>query len=415
MLGIVLCYDKRRTMDNPNFLFGHFSDKASISLYDMRINGGPRRGVFEIKEQKAFYYESAVNFIVIIICWVMVFILSAGFLIEYEKGTRLLVFVLPMLTVGFLSVIAGTIFYKINPLTRYVRYATFGGFFFMYVFTLLSASTPVTFTFVFPLVTLFCLYVDRWFMIIVCSLVLLLNGIYITNKLIHVSRLEVGETAYNQFTTTMLIHTFVLLLFMSSLIAIVYVFHRLRQAMDYKIQEAHHARATGQKLYAQATIDDLTGVFNRRHFVEKVREQLDETSIGCSLLLLDIDDFKKINDVHGHLAGDKVLITFSSLLAKVYADYGIVGRVGGEEFAIFLKERSEGDSYERSERLRKMIEDSETWINEEKTISVTTSGGLVRASRGGITFEELFQQADKALYVSKNAGKNRITQAAPIE
>jgi diguanylate cyclase (GGDEF)-like protein len=345
----------------------------------------------------------------------MVFILSMGFLIEFEKGTRSIAFVLPMLTVGFVSVIAGTIFYKINPLTRYVRYATFSGFFLMYVFTLLSATTSVTFTFVFPLVTLFCLYVDRWFMIIVCTLILLLNGLYIVNKFIHVNRLEIGETAYNQFTTTMLIHTFVLLLFMSSLIAIVYVFHRLRQAMDYKIQEAHHARVTGQKLYAQATIDDLTGVFNRRHFVERVREKLNETSSGCSLLLLDIDDFKKVNDVHGHLAGDKVLMTFSSLLLKAYADGGIVGRVGGEEFAVFLRDSSEGDSQERSERLRKMIESSETWITEEKPISVTTSGGLMHTERSGMTFEELFQLADQALYVSKNSGKNKITSAATID
>nr|MBC9203403.1 GGDEF domain-containing protein [Paenibacillus sp. PL91] len=336
-------------------------------------------------------------------------------MIEFVKGTRSIAFVVSILTGGMVSVIAGTIFYKINPLTRYVRYTTFSGFFLMYVFTLLSATTSVTFTFVFPLVTLFCLYVDRWFMIIVCTLILLLNGLYIANKLIHIDRLEAGEAAYNQFTTTMLIHTFVLLLFMSSLIAIVYVFHRLRQAMDYKIKEANLARVTGQKLYAQATVDDLTGVFNRRHFVERVREQLNETTPGCSLLLLDVDDFKKVNDIHGHLAGDKVLMAFSSLLLKAYADSGLVGRVGGEEFAVFLRTSSERDSQERAERLRKMIESSETWITEEKSISVTTSGGLVYSERSEMTFEELFQLADKALYVSKNSGKNKITSAASID
>lgn len=336
-------------------------------------------------------------------------------MIEYYKGTRALAFVLPILAVGFVSVTAGTIFYKKNPLTRYVRYVTFGGFFIMYVFTLLTATTSVTFTFVFPLAALFCMYVDRWFMLLVCSCVLFLNGLYIVNKFSSVSRLEIGEAAYNQFTTTMLIHSFVLLLFMSSLIAIVYVFHRLRKAMDYKIQEAHHARAAGQRLYAQATIDDLTGVFNRRHFVEKVREQLSETGSAFSLLLLDIDDFKKVNDVHGHLAGDQVLITFSGLLNKVYADQGFVGRVGGEEFAVFLKARSERDSQEVAERLRKMIEDCEIWLNEEKQISVTTSGGIAYTSISGITFEELFQLADKALYTSKYSGKNKITRAASIE
>lgn len=343
----------------------------------------------------------------------MVVILSAGFMIEFFKGTRPLSFVLPIISVGYISVIAGTFFYRNNPLTRYVRVATFSGFFIMYVFTLMTATTSVTFTFVFPLATLFCMYVDRWFMFIVCSFILLLNGLYIGNKLYSVSKQEIGEAAYNQFTTTMLIHSFVLLLFMSSLIAIVYVFHRLRRAMEYKVQEAHHAKETGQKLYAQATIDGLTGVFNRRHFVEKVREQLSGTGISFSLLLLDIDDFKKVNDVHGHLAGDQVLITISNLLRQAYADIGMVGRVGGEEFAVFLQGRSEDESLEMAEGLREMLKQTEIAINGEKLISVTTSGGIAYTDRSGMTFEELFQLADKALYTSKDSGKNQITKAQP--
>lgn len=344
----------------------------------------------------------------------MIFILSVGYMVEYYKGTRTIEFVLSILAIGFISVIAGTFFYKNNSFSRYVRYITFSGFFMMYVITLLTATTSVTFTFVFPLLTLFCMYVDRWFMFIICSLVLVLNGLYIMNKLSTVSKLGIGEAAYNQFTTTMLIHSFVLLLFMSSLIAVVYVFHRLRKAMDYKVQEAHHARVAGQKFYAQATIDDLTSVFNRRHFVEVVRDHLRWRGSNFSLLLLDIDDFKSINDVHGHLSGDQVLIVFSSLLNKVYAGRGIVGRVGGEEFAVFLNGISESDSLEIAERLRKMIEDSEIYLNGEKQISVTASAGIVYAGRSGVTFEEMFQLADKALYISKNSGKNMITRAASI-
>lgn len=374
-----------------------------------------KKGELKIKEHKAFYYENAVNFIVVIICWVMIFVLSAGFMIEYFKGLRELSFVIPILVTGLVSVIIGTIVYRRSPLTKYVRYVTFAGFFIMYMFTLLTATTSVTFTFVFPLAALFCLYVDRWFMMLVCGLVLLLNGYYIVDKFMTTSRLEVGQAAYNQFTTTMLIHSFVLLLFMSSLIAIVYVFHRLRNAMDYKIQEAHNARVTGQKLLAQATIDDLTGIYNRRHFVELVRGQMGETSSDCSLLLLDIDDFKQVNDVHGHMAGDQVLMTFSSILHEVYVDYGIIGRVGGEEFAVFLKGSSEADSLELAERLRATVEGSEISLTQGKQITVTTSGGIAHASASDrITFEELFQQADKALYLSKNDGKNKITRVAGI-
>lgn len=351
---------------------------------------------------------------VVIICWVMIFILSMGFMIEYFKGTRALSFVLPILSVGFLSVALGTVFFLKNPFTRCLRYATFSGFFIMYVFTLLTATTSVTFTFVFPLATLFCMYLDRWFMTIVCSCVFTLNGVYIVQKLSSVKKLEMGEAAYNQFTTTMLIHSFVLLLFMSSLIAVVYVFNRLKKAMDHKIQEAIDARLTEQKLFAQATLDGLTGAYNRRHFVDKVREQLNETSAATSLLLLDIDDFKQVNDVHGHLAGDQVLIEFSSILKQVYANQGIAGRVGGEEFAVFLLGKSEEESQAIAERLLETIGNSKVRLNEEKQITVTVSGGIAYAKRNGITFEELFQQADKALYTSKKYGKNKITLAESL-
>jgi diguanylate cyclase (GGDEF)-like protein len=255
------------------------------------------------------------------------------------------------------------------------------------------------------------MYLDRWFMTIVCSCVLTLNGVYIVQKLSSVNKLEIGVEAYNRFTTTMLIHSFVLLLFMSSLIAVVYVFNRLKKAMDHKIKEAIDARLTEQKLFAQATIDGLTGAYNRRHFVEKVREQLNETSAAYSLLLLDIDDFKQVNDVHGHLAGDQVLVEFSNIMKQVYAGQGIAGRVGGEEFAVFLLDKSEEESQAIAERLRETIGNSMVRLNEEKQITVTVSGGIAYAKRNGMTFEELFQQADKALYTSKKYGKNKITLA----
>ncbi|MDQ8738192.1 GGDEF domain-containing protein [Paenibacillus sp. LHD-38] len=101
----------------------------------------------------------------------------------------------------------------------------------------------------------------------------------------------------------------------------------------------------------------------------------------------------------------------SNLLIQVYADIGMVGRVGGEEFAVFLKGRSEDDSLELAERLRKMLEQTEISLSEGKQISVTTSGGIAFVDRNGLTFEELFQLADKALYTSKDSGKNQITKA----
>lgn len=362
-----------------------------------------------MKEQKQFQYEGAVNFTVVIVCWVMSAILSVGFLIEYFKETRTLGFVIPILSIDLLSVIAGTLLYIRNPISRFVRFVTFGGFFIMYLFTLLSSTTDITFTFVFPLATLFCIYLDRWFISIVCSLVLLLNGVYIVDKLTTVDKLDIGEAAYDQFTTSIMIHAFVLLLFMSSLVAIVYILSRLKKTMDHKIQEANDARLTEQTLFFQATIDGLTGLFNRRHFLNKVQEQLDITSSATCLLLLDIDDFKQVNDTHGHIAGDQVLIEFSTILKMIFAEKGIVGRVGGEEFAVFLNGISEEESLEVAEYLRSSVNDSMIPLHEEKQIHITISGGIAYSNRKEIKFEELYQYADTALYQSKAHGKNRIT------
>lgn len=368
-----------------------------------------------MNEDRLFQYEKAANFIVIAVSWVMSLILSVGFMIEFLKGTRSLGFVLPILSIDIISVIAGTVLYTRNPLSRAVRYVTFIGFYIMYLFTLMTATTDVTFTFVFPLATLFCIYLDRWFISIVCTLVLLLNGVYIVEKLMMVDKRDIGITAYNQFTTTIMIHVFVLLLFMSSSLAIVYIFSRLKQTMDNKIQEAKDARLTEQTLVFQATIDGLTGLFNRRHFLDKVQGQLDVTGAASCLLLLDIDDFKQVNDTYGHIAGDHVLIEFSSILKMIFAEKGIVGRVGGEEFAVFLNEISEEESCEVAEFLRATIQESLIPLQEQKQIHITISGGIAYSNKNAVKFEELYQQADVALYQSKASGKNRITLAEQLQ
>lgn len=340
----------------------------------------------------------------------MVFILSVGYIIEYIKGNRSLGFVATLLSIGFLSVIVGTIFFIRYPLTSYVRYTTFVGFYLMYAYTLMSATTSVTFTFVFPLAMLFCMYIDRWFMSIVCSLILILNAVYIIGKFKMVDREDIGEVAYNQFTTTMMIHGFVLLLFMSSLLAVVYVFYLLKRTMDFKVQETIEARIVERKLFFQATIDELTGLFNRRHFLNQVQEQLDELNSNSALLLLDIDDFKQINDTYGHIAGDQVLIGFSLLLKNACAaNRSIVGRIGGEEFAVFLTKVSEEEAQQVAERVRSMIGTSKIPVNDQKQTIVTVSGGLAFVTRDGMKFEELYQRADIALYISKRNGKNTIT------
>ncbi len=169
-----------------------------------------------------------------------------------------------------------------------------------------------------------------------------------------------------------------------------------------------------EELFYLAATDELTGVFNRRHFLNKVSEHLEEINAKIALLLLDIDEFKQVNDMYGHLTGDQVLIEFSNILRNIIANKGLVGRMGGEEFAIFLDGVNEKQSLETAEYLRKRIETSKITIDENKQISVTASIGLAFIDKNETNFEQLYKNADKALYFSKETGKNKVTLAEPV-
>lgn len=202
---------------------------------------------------KEFNYQRSVNFIVTIVSWLMVLILSVAFLIEYSKGNRSIEFVISIVSIGFLSALIGTITFIRKPMNNILKYITFIGFFIMYVFTLMSATTSVTFTFVFPLAALFCMYLNRWFMTIVCSLIILLNGVYVFGEIKGADKAVMGEEVYSQFTTTMLIHVFVIILYLLSLLAIVYIFNMMKKTMDQKMQEVAEARRIEHQLNEEMT------------------------------------------------------------------------------------------------------------------------------------------------------------------
>lgn len=163
-------------------------------------------------------------------------------------------------------------------------------------------------------------------------------------------------------------------------------------------------------LIQQATIDELTGTFNRRQFLSLVKKQLDQAVSGISFMLIDIDHFKQINDTYGHVAGDLVLVQFSNMLKKAYASRGIAGRVGGEEFAVFLSDFNEHEGLEEVDQFRKRIEAHMFTLQNGDQISVTVSIGVVITQKQDVSFEELYQQADVALYTSKRTGKNKVTK-----
>lgn len=164
-------------------------------------------------------------------------------------------------------------------------------------------------------------------------------------------------------------------------------------------------RSKNERLAKLSFIDGLTNIYNHRTIVEKLRLEMEkacETGEPLSIALLDIDDFKWINDNKGHIYGDKVLIDVSETMLKLVKGLGIVGRYGGEEFIVVYKNTDQEAAFKITEHLRQTIE-SKVFID---GLKVTVSGGVKQYQ--GEEKKALIHEADKRLYQAKNNGKNRI-------
>lgn len=158
-----------------------------------------------------------------------------------------------------------------------------------------------------------------------------------------------------------------------------------------------------------ATTDGLTGLFNHRSFQEKLSAELKRQSRftgPLSLMLTDIDFFKKINDTYGHPAGDLVLKGVSKIIRETVRDIDIPARYGGEEFAVILPGADSEGAKKIAERLRKTIMNA-SFPSEGATIKVTISIGIATSPHDAKNKEELIERADQALYHAKHHGRNQ--------
>jgi len=168
-----------------------------------------------------------------------------------------------------------------------------------------------------------------------------------------------------------------------------------------------------QHVKESAITDALTGMHNRHYLyeiAEKIMAQSKRLDYPLSLVIFDIDFFKKINDKYGHLAGDRVLKAFASLLMHRMRESDIVVRYGGEEFIAILPETDVKRAFIVIESIRKLVEEMEIAIEENKVISITISAGVAEYNRNE-TLDQLIKRADEALYLAKERGRNRIEMA----
>jgi diguanylate cyclase len=177
-------------------------------------------------------------------------------------------------------------------------------------------------------------------------------------------------------------------------------------------EEVERLRGELELVQGLAVTDPLTGLLNRRGFDHQV-ERIGQGSMqGCTLLILDLDHFKAINDAHGHLLGDKVIIAVANVLRACIGDRGSIARIGGEEFAVLLSHTSSAGGVELAERIRAAVERGKIrrGDTDESIGNVTISVGLATGADNE-AIEAMIARADRALYQSKSAGRNRVSVA----
>ncbi|HKL09854.1 MAG TPA: GGDEF domain-containing protein [Clostridia bacterium] len=159
--------------------------------------------------------------------------------------------------------------------------------------------------------------------------------------------------------------------------------------------------------------DPLTGIFNRRYINERLPHDMLASGLSgepLTLAMADIDYFKKVNDFHGHLAGDFILERFADLMKKsLRPAKDWVARFGGEEFLIVMNKTDSDAAFEIIEGLRKAIEDEDN-VYQGKDIKITCSFGMHTLSDDEIDVETLIQRADRNLYAAKEAGRNKVVR-----
>jgi diguanylate cyclase (GGDEF)-like protein len=174
------------------------------------------------------------------------------------------------------------------------------------------------------------------------------------------------------------------------------------------IQNAHYVERVKRLAY----LDGLTGIFNRRYFELRIEEELERArrfNSGMAVIMVDIDQFKRLNDEFGHLLGDEVLRQVSSIFSQQLRKIDVVCRYGGEEFAVLLSQTSQQHAMGVAEKLRRMVN---SWQFPGVPRPVTISAGVATCPDHGSTREQLVKAADAGLYAAKQAGRNCVKEAS---
>lgn len=189
-----------------------------------------------------------------------------------------------------------------------------------------------------------------------------------------------------------------------------YIEYNNTESIYFTVQDIAIRKEREINLQNQANKDPLTMVWNRHYFEKFTPNRADEcirNAQNFSLLLVDADKFKKINDKYGHKIGDKVLIEIAETCRNSLRDDDIVARFGGEEFIIFLNDTDSHSAFRVAERLRQNIENAEIRGDDDDIIKITVSIGVVSSEKTA-SIEVLIRQVEEAMYLAKHNGRNQV-------
>jgi diguanylate cyclase (GGDEF)-like protein len=179
-----------------------------------------------------------------------------------------------------------------------------------------------------------------------------------------------------------------------------------RQELDTENEELRHKN---EELKLLSTVDALTGLHNRRYLTQRLSEELLRSyreKCSFTVLMADVDEFKKYNDAFGHPAGDEVLKKVATILLNSTRSEDCTARYGGEEFAVLLTGTSGVVAQEVAERIRARVE-AQQFAGRKITLSI----GIAEFPENGQTADEVISNADEALYSAKRAGRNRVVRS----
>lgn len=157
-----------------------------------------------------------------------------------------------------------------------------------------------------------------------------------------------------------------------------------------------------------ASYDDMTGIYNRRKFFELASKKFEKNKDELFGVMIDIDNFKSINDSYGHHSGDKVIKLVTKKISEFISGDSVLGRLGGEEFAIICNMKSSQNISEIIEKIRYEIEKLEVISDAGEIIKFTISEGIAKYNTNMKNLDELLKKADEALYEAKGSGRNRV-------